>query len=254
MAKTTKSTKPDLKSDLLTPNQDVYTLLREAIIGMQLKPGSVVSIRDLCRHFQINRSPMRDALIRLGQEGLITLMPQRGISISKIDMKRVEEERFLRASVERAVMRLYMEHPAPESIPLLEDTVRRQKEYINARDFRENIAIDDEFHRLFYRFAGKPICADMIWRSSGQYTRVRLLTCLESDIAGGVVREHIEIIDAIKRGDAERVLSIFEHHLGKIDSEEPLLQRKYAPLFLQEEPGKEECDPLEADFLKTVEP
>lgn len=240
--------------DIALPSSgsDAYTVLRRAIIEMQLKPGSIVSIRDLCQHFQINRSPMRDALIRLSQEGLIMLLPQRGISIFKIDLKRVKEERFLRLSVERNVMRLYMEHPAPESIPLLEDTICRQKASIERRNLRENVAVDDEFHRLFYRFTDNSACADIIWRSSGQYSRVRLLSCLESDISGNVLQEHIEMVNAIKQGDAKEVLHIFEHHLTKIDSEETFLQSKYADLFLHEKADEKERDPLESDFLKTI--
>lgn len=232
--------------------QDAYSSLRRDIIELRLKPGTIVSIRDLCEHFRVSRSPMRDALIRLGQEGLIDLMPQRGIRISQIDLKRVEEERFLRISVEKNVMQVYMTHCAPEDAALLETSVDKQKQSIEAKDYRRNISLDDEFHKFFYRAAGKPFCADVIWKASGHYSRIRLLSCVDRDIIEEVTRQHYEMVDAIKAGDAEKMLAIFNRHLSKIGGEERFLTQKYPDLFLQQESVDRGNDLLKSDFLDTL--
>ena len=85
---------------------EVYSVLRKAIVELYLQPGVILSMKDICEHLSIGRSPVRDALIRLDQEGLVTLLPQKGTMISQIDSWRVEQERFLRISVEEEVMAL----------------------------------------------------------------------------------------------------------------------------------------------------
>lgn len=235
-----------------TPVEDAYTILRKEIIELRLRPGTFVSIKNLCEHFRISRSPMRDALLRLNEEGLVTLLPQRGTIISKIDLKRVEEERFLRVSVEREVMGLYMTNPTPEDIAKLEASLAQQRESIAAEDFRRFITADDDFHDVFYGTTGKPFCAEVIRKASGHYNRVRLLSCIDMDITDNILQQHCEMIAAMKSKDAQKMLAVFSHHLSKIDVEEHMLSRKYPDLFLREGAEDRENDTLEADFLQTL--
>jgi DNA-binding GntR family transcriptional regulator len=230
-----------------------YSILRSDIIGLRLKPGTIVSIKDLCDHFQISRSPMRDALLRLHQEGLITLLPQRGTMISKIDLARVEEERFLRLSVEKAVMELYLSHCSPDDVTQLESCLQEQKLSVEASDFRKFLALDEEFHDVFYKATGKLFCADIIRKASGHYKRVRLLTCVDTNITQNVLYEHHEMIAAVKSKDTHKLHSIFEHHLCRIDSEEQMLAEKYPHLFIKSNPEEKEDDTLETDFLRTLQ-
>lgn len=232
--------------------QDPYSVLRKNIMELRLKPGTIASIRDLCEHFHVSRSPMRDALIRLGEEGLVDLLPQRGIMISKIDIHRVEEERFLRISVERNVMQMFMKQHTPSDVVFLEASIVKQKRLMQTKDYRAMIALDDEFHRYFYQVTGKTLCADVIWKASGHYSRVRLLTCVSQDISQEVTNQHSEFIEAINSGDMNRMLAVFDHHLGRLDEEVRGFSAKYPDLFLQSEPAGRENDLLKNDFLKTL--
>ena len=69
---------------------DVYSILRDDIICLRLRPGTFFSIKDICEIYGVGRSPGRDALIRLAQEGLVTFLPQRGTMISTLDLERIE--------------------------------------------------------------------------------------------------------------------------------------------------------------------
>lgn len=231
---------------------DAYAVLRKDIIELRLKPGTIVSIRDLCGHYRISRSPMRDALIRLGEENLVDLLPQRGIMISKINIGRVEEERFLRISVERGVMRIFAQRHTPEDLVFPEASIVRQKRALREKDYRVCLALDDEFHRHFYRAAGKTFCADVVRKASGHYSRVRLLTCVDRDISRKVIDQHSELIEAIKKDDTDRMLRVFQDHLGSLDDEIRDLSNRYPDLFLQGKSVPRESDLLENDFLETL--
>ncbi len=247
-----ENTAPSEERAFEEKKQDAYSVLRRDIIGLRLKPGTIVSIRDLCGHFHISRSPMRDALIRLGEEGLVDLLPQRGIMISRIDINRVEEERFLRVSVERNVMQMFQTHHTPEDIAFLQASIVHQRRNIPTGDYRANIALDDEFHRYFYQVTGKTLCADVIWKASGHYSRVRLLTCVNRDISEEITNQHCDFVEAIDRGDEAGMLAVFSHHLSKIDAEVRMLSAKYPDLFLQNKVTAREDDLLKDDFLETL--
>ena len=70
-----------LKDESLNEGE-VYPVLRRAIVELYLQPGATVSIKDICEYYKMGRSPVRDALMRLEQEGRVTLLPQRGTLIS----------------------------------------------------------------------------------------------------------------------------------------------------------------------------
>lgn len=231
----------------------VYCLLRRNIVELRLKPGAILSIKELCGHFHMSRSPVRDALIRLSQEGLVMLLPQRGTMISRIDFRRVEEERFLRVSVERQIMIRFLRQHTSLDITRLEESIARQNESVAGDDLRGFMDLDDDFHDIFYEAVDKSFCASTIRHVSGHYRRVRLLSCLDPSISREILSQHHEMMAAIRAGDDERVLTLFERHLGKLDEEEPVFLRKYPDLFRQGPSGEKPGDSLDTDFLLTLE-
>src|SRR4051812_12196161 len=82
----------------------VYDLLRQSILDLTLKPGESVSAKDLALSWNVSRTPVRDALIRLAREGLVVVYAQAGTFVSKIDLDDVEEARFVRMTLECAAI------------------------------------------------------------------------------------------------------------------------------------------------------
>jgi DNA-binding GntR family transcriptional regulator len=212
---------------------EVYSALRKAIVELYLQPGVILSMKDICEHLSIGRSPVRDALIRLDQEGLVTLLPQKGTMISQIDSWRVEQERFLRISVEEEVMALFMACHTSSDIYLLQDILRRQQECADKEGthFREFLELDDEFHHLFYRVTDKEFCYQMIQNVSGHYQRMRLLSCGIGDRLREIIDQHNAMITALQSRDTEVMNNLFHLHLRKVDREERLVQKTYPNLF-----------------------
>ena len=105
-------------------------------MGLRLKPGIIFSIKDICELYESGRTPVRDALIRLEQEGMITFLPQRGTMISRLDLRRIDNERFIRRSIEENVMRDFVAAFSPTVILRLEDQIQKQQECMRAGDVR----------------------------------------------------------------------------------------------------------------------
>ncbi|MDU4962576.1 MAG: GntR family transcriptional regulator [Sporomusaceae bacterium] len=240
--------------ELALQDGEVYPVLRRAIVELYLQPGAVLSIKDICGHFQMGRSPVRDALIRLDQEGLVTLLPQRGTMISQIDLARVEQERFLRLSVEEEVMKLFMACHTPSEITLLQELLRQQQELCDRTDIdvRRFLWLDDEFHQVFYAVTDKLFCLQTIQNVGGHYRRMRLLTAGIRSNLQEILRQHSALITALQARDTELMCNIFHFHLRKLDREERLLMKKYPYLFKCGDTYPPASPMWKADYLQTL--
>ncbi len=230
----------------------VYDKLKNQIIELHIKPGQVVSIKDLVEELNVGRSPVRDAIIKLEKEGLIASLPQRGTMISKIDFKRVCEERFLRECIEEKVALLFLKMQQMADIKMLEGLIECQKEKIADRDFRGFLNLDEEFHKVFFDRTKKELCWETIQNQSGHYRRVRLLSAMDKEIAKNVISEHVNIVNCLKERDEKKLLQILDNHLSKLDIEEKDLLYKYSDLFEHEEKNDRAEESLKDDFLKQI--
>ncbi len=233
-------------------SSNVYDDLRREIIELTLKPGALISIKDLCEHFGTSRSPVRDALIRLAQEGLITTLPQRGTMVSKIDFSRVEQERFLRVCVEERVMDEFIMTHKAEDIELLEKYLVIQKDAVESNDYRRFIEMDDKFHSAFYTATNKNFCVETIQKVSGHYRRFRLLTTIDKNISEDVIDQHAKIITAVKEKNVDKMHQYLKMHFMKIHDEEIIFCKKFPNLFTEGDLREQELKFWNTDFLATL--
>lgn len=129
---------------------NVYYTLRKNIISLNLKPGEALSIKDISEKLNVSRSPVRDALIKLEKEGLVNIIPQKGTIVSKIDLKRVAEERFLRESLEENTIKLFVSVCKESDIQILRHCIEMQKQSIKDNDYMSFLKYDDNFHSVFF--------------------------------------------------------------------------------------------------------
>lgn len=228
----------------------IYDVLRSDILDLKLRPGMIFSIKDISESYEVGRTPVRDALISLSKEGLITFLPQRGTMISKIDYDKVRNERFLRICVEENVMLEFMAVCNLKAITALEMSLDRQEHLEKTKDIRAFRAEDMYFHSIFYEGANKGYCNDILAANSGHYRRIQMLAMADSGIEPGVVKQHREMVDAILAKDSEQLHGVLNHHLNRLISKERPLVSKYPELFDRENKEiRREPDELGIDFL-----
>ncbi len=239
-------------------NHDIYTVLRDDIMGLRLKPGIIFSIKDICELYQSGRTPVRDALIRLEQEGMITFLPQRGTMISRLDLRRIDNERFIRRSIEENVMRDFVAAFSPTVILRLEDQIQKQQECMRAGDVRGFFASDEAFHALFYKEINRMYCWDVIQKECCNYKRMRLLTLMLTDTDNtmiSVLEDHEAIVSAVSVRDLDKVMHWFGVHLDRIRSQEHKLLKQFPDLFEEgaaQEQDKKGNGELAGDFLISI--
>lgn len=209
--------------------QAVYSSLRTSILSLNLVPGTVISENDISLRFKVSRTPVREAFIALSKEGLITVVPQKGSMVSRIDFTRVEQELFLRENLEPAALKLFMKNQTRSQLVELEKNIELQTEAAEKRKFERFYRYDNLFHQVF--FGNQTVAWEVVENMCGHYNRIRLLTIWVQDIVNDIVKEHKQLYQAVKRKDTVKALTLLESHLHKLNTEEALLKRLFPDFF-----------------------
>ncbi|WP_020205312.1 MULTISPECIES: GntR family transcriptional regulator [Cupriavidus] len=192
----------------------VFEHMREQIISMALTPGTVLSRTDLAARYGISQTPVRDALMRLSEEGLVDIFPQHATVVSPISIALARQAHFLRRSVEVEIVRTLAGAPDAALAERLRQMVARQQALLPAPDFAEFAQLDLAFHRQMYDAAQVPDLWLLVRRQSGHLDRLRRLHLPIPGKAGAVVADHAAIVDAIARGDVDEAQASLRRHLS----------------------------------------
>ncbi|MGH8854518.1 MAG: GntR family transcriptional regulator, partial [Telluria sp.] len=153
----------------------VYEYLREEIVNLTLKPGAVLSRNELSAHFNLSVTPIRDALTRLEEEGLVDIYPQHATRVRGISIDSARQAHFLRLAVELEVVRTLAQTHDAALDQALGSLVLQQKAALEGRDIEAFSRADRAFHKQLYSAAR----VDDLWRlmrdRSGNMDRLRRL-------------------------------------------------------------------------------
>jgi DNA-binding GntR family transcriptional regulator len=192
----------------------VFERLREMIIALELAPGAVLARNELAHMFGVSQTPVRDALIKLSEEGLVDIFPQHATVVSRIDIASAQQAHFLRRAIEVEVAATLAARPTELLVAQLRAQVEIQSALAAGDDYGQFIAADREFHRLMYVAAGVPDLFDLVRRHSGHVDRLRRLHLPAGGKTRSVVRDHKRIVDAIAAGHAEEARQRVREHLS----------------------------------------
>lgn len=213
----------------------VYTIIHNNIVNLKLAPGIMISEKDISEKLQVSRTPVREAFIRLSHEALVNILPQKGTFVSKIDLMRVQEERFLRESLESAVLEIFVKFHTEESIDRLKKNLEKQKNAINENDIAKFVDYDDQFHSIMFDETRKHLCYRVIQSFSSHYRRIRYLSMYIADVSKSNIEQHQELIDAISAHNAVKANDVMKKHIRKLILEKDEICEKYPEYFQQEE-------------------
>ncbi|MCG7391779.1 GntR family transcriptional regulator [Microvirga sp. ACRRW] len=211
--------------------RQVTRALRQAIVTMQIPPGEMLSEQDLAEKFGVSRSPVREALIKLSEAGLVRVLPQRGTQVVKISRAGVEDARFIREAVECAVVREAALKASPVMLAELNASLTRQRRAQRSASTEEFLSLDEEFHRLLAETAGRPKAWRMIEDVKPQMDRVRFLDMAKAVPRHVVLAQHVLIVDAIKEKDPLAAETAMHQHLSEILRSLPELAEQHPHLF-----------------------
>jgi DNA-binding GntR family transcriptional regulator len=191
----------------------IYETVRRDIVRMRLLPGERLSENELGLRFRTSRTPVREAIFRLVDEGLIEVWPQRGTFVSRISMKAVRRARFVRVALEVAIIREAAEQglsgPAHEAA---EGAIAGQRAAGNDPDLFTDA--DDRFHRVFADAIGYGDLWAVVENHKAQFDRIRLLSLPNVTPIDLLIGQHRAILDAVIARDPATAETSLRAHLS----------------------------------------
>lgn len=213
-----------------TAREYALRVIKENIISLDLEPGSSLNDMELSGQLGISRTPVREAIMELSKNKIIEIYPQAGSRIALIDLELVNEARFLRLVLERAIVELACEMATAENIMHLEENLRVQEFYAAKGVSLELLRLDDLFHEMLFRICKKELIYSISNGLSIHADRVRHMALFAvKDLK--VVSDHKRLVEAIAARDKQLAENILVEHLTRYIGEEKEVREVYPHYF-----------------------
>ena len=198
----------------------IYLTLWEKIITLELYPLTEISEAVLANQINVSRTPVRDALKKLENDGLITIIPQVKSIISRINLKEVEEINELRATLEVKVVSKLSSSISKKQISVLKKINTDLEKNFKIKNFKKMFFLDNLFHKTLAKQAKMPISWKVIEQISSQIYRIRNIAYRhEGDDNFGpknTIKDHKEIINALYKNDKSAAQKAMKKHIMSI--------------------------------------
>lgn len=207
----------------------IYKALRRFIVRGEFSPGTAMSEAEIAGRFATSRQPVREAFIKLAEDGLLEVRPQRGTFVRKISVAQVVDARFVREAIETSIVR----ELAAKSDAGLITRLRMQLEEQAALSIDrpdDFMRLDEQFHWTLADAAGRSYGWKVIEDVKLQMDRVRHLT-LKSFPQQRLVRQHTAIVDGIERCSPDVAEREMRQHLQLILEDLPSVETQYPDFF-----------------------
>ncbi|MFD2657400.1 GntR family transcriptional regulator [Gracilibacillus thailandensis] len=210
----------------------VYNTIKTQIMNGEIAPGTKLSEKEISDKLNVSRTPVREAFLQLNQEELLGVYPQIGTIVTKINLALVEEGRFVRENIEKAIVREAAETMEKEDLLQMESNLTLQEFSLEKGSYQRLFELDDEFHQLIYRGCGKHRTWNMVKRMNVQFDRLRLLRLSVNHDWKIIVAQHRNIFEAIADKDPETAEKAAMEHLQLVEIEKDQLKDQNPEFFV----------------------
>jgi DNA-binding GntR family transcriptional regulator len=189
----------------------VYLKLEEEILSGKLRRGEQLREIALAERLQASRTPVRGALHRLAEDGLVELCANKGATVIGITAEDIADIYEVRKRLEGLAARLAAERMSEEEKESLKETVELSEFYLAKQDDKQSGELDSEFHNIIFQASGSRHLCKILCDLHKNIKAYRRLSFSKSDRAKKSIAEHKEILEAILSGDpdeAERLTSV----------------------------------------------
>ena len=218
---------------------EIYTIVKNEIIALALKPGEDLSENSLCKRFGVSRTPIRTVLQRLENKGFVAITPYKGSSITLLDYHIIEQDIYARVAIESMVLRDFIHTYTPADRSALQFALTQLeaegKKYFEDKDnfdvyrFLDN---DLAMHNVYFRAINKEALGSSLERMDASYSRFMTLDINVGENVNDVLVDHREMLDIIDAGAVDRIEPLMRRHLyGNIRRLGPRLFSEFREYF-----------------------
>jgi len=197
----------------------IYSDLRTELVSLRRRPGEVISEAEIALSYGVSRTPVREAILKLSDEGLLEIFPQSGIFVSRIPIAALPEAIIIRKALEATTAQHAAERATSSQILNLHSILERQREANTAKDGDAFHQADEMFHAAIAEVALYPGIWTLIQQVKVHVDRYRRLTLPQVGRIARTIAEHEAIMAAIEAHDPSGARTAMEFHLERLLSD-----------------------------------
>jgi GntR family transcriptional regulator, rspAB operon transcriptional repressor len=209
----------------------VYDVLREQIVSLRVPPGERVSDSAWAAKLGVSRTPVREAVLQLAEEGLIEIVPQHRTVVARISPTAVREAQFVREALETASLRIAVERLSTDAASRIKANLAEQRQADADGDADRFYALDQAFHRMLLDASGHPDLWRVAQHSRADMDRVRRLTLPEPHFITNLIDQHELIAQRLLAGDGPGAEDALREHLRLVAVNLPKLIEQHPDYF-----------------------
>lgn len=191
-----------------------YDEIRKMIVTCELRPGQPLTVTELAEALNIGRTPVIQAIDRLAVDGLVDVMPRKGIVVSPVSLDDFMEVIEMRMVNETAAVRWAAERGSRAEIAMMETNLTAIWQAARDRNIEEFISLDRDFHRLITQSAGNRILGDVLSSLHDKALRFWFISLKAPDHNIRVCEQHAAIIEGIKSGKLDVAEKAMREHIA----------------------------------------
>jgi DNA-binding GntR family transcriptional regulator len=199
-----------------TISAQIHGLLRRDIIVGHLAPRAMLSEQEIAARFGISRTPVREAMIKLAEEGLVEIFPQYGSFVAPIKLPDVFNSQFAREALESAAVERAIERLDRGQDEELRAIIARQRSLLRPEHRDGFFRADEDMHMLILRIAGHAAAWRFVESAKAQMDRVRHIAIMLPRKQASILAEHEAVIDRMLGRDVRGAVEAMRVHLRGI--------------------------------------
>jgi DNA-binding GntR family transcriptional regulator len=194
-----------------TVAEGVYQHLRSELLSGKLEPGQWLREQELAAALDVSRTPVREAVRQLAQEGFLVIEANRGVRVRGLSLAEAVATFEVRERLESMAAGLAARHVDGAARAALAEQLRVMNA-VDPADQAEHVRADDAFHALVARLSGNPVLQELVERLSERVMRVKVLT-RDVHVSAFAREQHARIVSAIGAGDEAAAEAAMREHI-----------------------------------------
>lgn len=200
-----------------TLREQVYDTMKKQILTGEIQPGARLMEIDLSEKLGVSRTPIREAIRKLEEEGLVILESRKGARVSPVTAQDMEDVLLVREDLEGLAAALAAQAITEQDIGYLEVMLEEYEQAIRSENMDQIIALDADFHKRIVSLSRNKLLMSFSASAQDQALRFRYLYYVDQDTrAEHMPEEHREIIQALASRDSQRARQVAEEHIRRL--------------------------------------
>ncbi|MDO5140970.1 MAG: GntR family transcriptional regulator [Eubacteriales bacterium] len=202
-----------IRDEYMPLRELVFTTLRQAILKGELQPGERLMEIQLAEKMGVSRTPIREAIRKLAEEGLVTLIPRKGAVVAGISKKMLTDVLQVRMTLEKMAYECAFKNITAADLDRLSGMEKVFEEAVREGDLVRIAEADESFHFVIYDAADNDKLKELLNNLRENMYRYRMEYSKDIDTRKSLIEEHRQIFDSFVKGDFSRGLSVVERHI-----------------------------------------